>query len=223
MLPDVRARFAPLVLIAVIALAACDGSGSGNDPSSPVPTSPVSSSGSVPPVTITHSGPPQPTQPTVPADVPTTGPNLRKPGERPPVMPLEATQHTQDGAVAFAKFFIQTIDWAYATTSTTYMRHYFQPGCVTCKSIQAGIDDAAAKHRHFQGDRITVTGVRSVRPDRAHSGEVSLLLAFDVTSFQVLDASGQFVDGAPALQLKNRLWLAWLTDGWTVTYVLATP
>ena len=53
--------------------------------------------------------------PTVPADVPTTGPNLLHPGERPPVMPALATQHTPEGAVAFAKFFIQTIDWGFAT------------------------------------------------------------------------------------------------------------
>jgi hypothetical protein len=215
----VRARFAPLVLIAVIALAACDGGGSGGDPSSPAgPSSTVGSpSGSAPPVTVSHSGPPQPTRPTVPADVPTTGPNLRKPGERPPVMPLEATQHTQDGAVAFAKFFIQTIDWAYATTSTTYMRHYFQPGCVTCKSVQQGIDRAAAQHRHFVGDRISITSVTDVRTDGGQGAELSVLVAFAVNSFQVVDANGQFVNGAPASNLKNRVWLQWLRDGWTVT------
>ena len=168
-------------------------------------------------MTVSHSGPPRPAGPTVPADVPTTGPNLRKPGEKPPVMPLEATQHTQDGAVAFAKFFIQTIDWAYATTSTTYMRHYFQPGCVTCKSIQAGIDRAAAKHRHFVGDWISITSVRGVRADTDHSAELSVLVAFSVNAFQVVDASGQFVNGAPASKLKNRVWLRWLRDGWTVT------
>jgi hypothetical protein len=152
----------------------------------------------------------------VPADVPTTGPNLREPGERPPVMPLEATQHTQDGAVAFAKFFIQTIDWAYATTSTTYMRHYFQPGCVTCKSIQAGIDDAAAKHRHFQGDRFSIGAARDVAADATYGAEISLLLPVAVTTVAVIDASGQFVSGEPALHLKERVWLAWIDGAWWV-------
>ena len=61
----------------------------------------------------------------MPADVPRTGPNTRK-GEQPPVMPVAATKHTADGAKAFAEFFIKTIDWGYATTSSAYMRHYFK-------------------------------------------------------------------------------------------------
>ncbi len=97
----------------------------------------------------------------MPADVPTTGPNLVRKGERPPVMPLVATKHTPAGAVAFAKFFELTIDWGYATTSTAYMRHYYEPTCVTCKSIQLGLDRAAAKHRRFVGGRMAISSASS--------------------------------------------------------------
>jgi hypothetical protein len=225
MLPGVRARFAPLVLIAVIALAACDGGGSGGDPSSPAgPSSTVGSpSGSAPPVTVSHSGPPQPTRPTVPADVPTTGPNLRKPGERPPVMPLEATQHTQDGAVAFAKFFELTIDWGYATTSTAYMKHYFESTCVTCVSVQKGLDDAAAKGNHFLGGRMSITRATVQANDGRPGAEQSVLVVYRLASIVVLSKNGTFVTGDPALTMKDQVYLRWSSDRWVVVEMVPTP
>ncbi|MGH8961173.1 MAG: DUF6318 family protein [Jatrophihabitantaceae bacterium] len=138
-------------------------------------------------------------------------------------MPLEATQHTQPGAIAFAKFFIQTIDWAYATTSTSYMRHYFAPGCVTCKSIQAGIDQAHAKGRHFIGDRITITSVTHVESTREHGAEYRMVVAFDVTSVEVVDSHGRFVDGDRALKLQNQVSVRWAGNSWVVVYMLGTP
>jgi hypothetical protein len=215
MLPGVRARFAPLVLLVVMALAACDGSGSGGDPSSPVRTSPAGSvSGSVPPVTVSHSGPPRPAGPTVPADVPTTGPNLRKPGEKPPVMPLEATQHTQDGAVAFAKFFIQTIDWGFATTSGAYMRHYATKTCTSCAALANGMDAVRAKGNHYLGGRFSVRGAPTIDPD-ASSTHMAVQFTVDVTSFEEVDARNQFQQGDIAHTGEQfRIEVIWRDSGW---------
>ncbi|MGH8961763.1 MAG: hypothetical protein ACRDWT_11335, partial [Jatrophihabitantaceae bacterium] len=71
-----RARFIPFALIGVLvlAVAGCD-SDSGGDPTRPPVTTPVSTPGTGT-VSMSESGPPHPPSPTVPADVPTTGPNL---------------------------------------------------------------------------------------------------------------------------------------------------
>src|SRR4051794_15205328 len=145
--------------------AACTSSSSGSPASStassPAPSSvPVSSAVTSPPPSTTtksssFSGPPRPVTPTLPADVPKTGPNTR-PGEKPPVVPLEATQHTGRGAQAFAEFFIKTIDWGYATTSSAYMRHYFTKSCIGCRSTAEALDKAARAKHHFVGDRFTL-------------------------------------------------------------------
>jgi hypothetical protein len=157
-----------------------------------------------------------PATPTVPADVPTTGPNANA-GEKPPVMPIAATQHTAAGAQAFAKFFIQTIDWGYATTSTTYMRHYFDRRCVGCTSISEAIDGASARNRRFVGDRFTIRSAVNGGAGGPNSAELSTLIHFDVTSAEVVAPDGGYVAGQPALtDYRERVYETWRGNGWAV-------
>ena len=93
-----------LVAVVTLVAAACGG-GAAEHPSTSSPASvPVSSATATPAVS-----------PTSPA---TSGPNVR-PGERPPAMPAAAKQHTQEGALAFAGYFIKALDWSIATTDSS--------------------------------------------------------------------------------------------------------
>jgi hypothetical protein len=150
--------------------------------------------------------------------VPTTGPNLRSKHETPPVEPLAATKHTRAGANAFAKFFILTIDWAYATTSTTYMCHYFDPACVACRSAVAGIKKANRQGHHFVGDRFTV---RSVNGIPGHGSNPAARVQFDVESTEVVDTNDDYVDSVPALHdFQERIYVFWRQNAWTVTEMI---
>jgi hypothetical protein len=152
----------------------------------------------------------------VPADVPTTGPNLRHPGEKPPVEPVAALAHTAAGAKAFAEFFIRTIDWGYATTSSTYMRHYFQHSCVGCRSIAKALDDAKKNAHRFIGDRFTITKT-SLRTDRGAKGDLTLVVQFDVSSGEVVDARGRAVAAEPAMPgYREQVDLQWVNPSWAV-------
>jgi hypothetical protein len=137
-------------------------------------------------------------------------------GEKPPVMPLEATQHTQDGAIAFAKFFVQTIDWGFATTSGAYMRHYFQSGCVECLSHANGLDNTRRASHHYLGSRFTITSSKEAAVG-SHKAERSVIVTFDLSSLEVVDKHNTFVNGDIAHRgLRERVWLAWRSDAWTV-------
>jgi len=158
---------------------------------------------------------PTPTQPTVPADVPTTGPNLNHPGEKPPVMPLLATQHTPAGAVAFAKFFVKTIDWGFATASSSYARHYFLPACTGCRAFSDGSDRNRRLGIRDIGGRMTT---RSAKSASESSGEpAAVIVAYDITSYEDLDRNGKFItaDGAHANQ-RFELRLSWIDGSWKV-------
>jgi Family of unknown function (DUF6318) len=216
--------FAAFVLLSC---AACTSSGDGSPASSSVSSGPTATpTVSVPPPTTSapsssHVGPPKPPQPSLPADVPTTGPNTRA-GEKPPIMPLEATQHTPDGAKAFAEFFIKTIDWGYATTSSTYMRHYFQKSCIGCRSTADALDKARRQQHHFIGDRFTIRSVSET--GRATSTTIHLLATFDVQSVEVVDEHGESVDASPAVNgFRERVSASWLTDHWLVHEFAAQP
>ena len=155
-----------------------------------------------------------PATPTVPADVPTTGPNVTGPNERPPVEPLVATQHSSAGAKAFAEFFIRTIDWGYATTSSTYMRHYFQSSCKQCVVVANLLDNARRNGDHYVGGRITIKSshVLAFGP----SPTVDLLVL--VTADEVVDRNGKPKDADVAYpNLSERIFLAWAHRGWLVT------
>jgi hypothetical protein len=239
-----RGTFAPFVAVSALAavvLSGCSDStgghpvdpssavvsapaGRSSDPISPAPTAATAATavgmGSPGTGSVGTGSTPSGGVPTVPADVPTTGPNLRYKGERPPVMPVLATRHTQAGAVAFAKFFELTIDWGYATTSTAYMKHYYEPSCVTCKSIQIGLDKAASQKHHFIGGRMTITRAVSRPVGNDGAAERSALVAYALTSIEVVDRHGTFVDADPAVTLKDQIWTKWLPGaGWVVVHI----
>jgi hypothetical protein len=167
-------------------------------------------------VVISHAPPPSPSVPTVPADVPRTGPNLVTAGEQPPVMPVEATQHTQQGAVAFARFFIRTIDWGFATTSGAYMRHYFEPSCIECRSHADGLDNTRKAGEHYLGGRFQITRA-AIAPDGGSQAERSVIVAFDLTSATVLDKHNRPKSSDVAHQgVQRQIWLRWAGGSWTV-------
>jgi hypothetical protein len=131
-------------------------------------------------------------------------------------MPVLATKHTPAGAVAFAKFFELTIDWGYATTSTAYMKHYYEPSCITCKSIQLGLDNAAAKHRHFVGGRMTIMRATDHGATHTYGAQRSVLVTYQLTSTTVLGPDGSVVDGDHARMMKDEVFLRWTGSVWRV-------
>src|SRR6185436_18107587 len=111
-------------LLAVVTLiaAACGGSAAEPPSTSSLASVPVSSATATPAVS------------------PTSGPNAR-PGERPPAMPAAAKQHTQDGALAFAGYFIRALDWSIATTDPKLLIPVSAPACSACVSYVEEIRD----------------------------------------------------------------------------------
>jgi predicted DCC family thiol-disulfide oxidoreductase YuxK len=136
-------------------------------------------------------------------------------------MPAAAKLHTTAGALAFAKFFIQTIDWGYATTSSTYMRHYFQPSCELCASIARSLDITAQRGHYFIGDRFIRLTTRSLNPVKA--SDAAARVQFDVTAYEVADAHDNAITGHQAIaNYGEEVQLAWRTTQWAVITMTAT-
>lgn len=225
--------FAAYVAVVVLSVAGCTSSSDGPTPrpTTPAPITtpdspsiepsvsdsvPVKPSTTPPPVTISNPGPPHPTQPTVPPDVPTTGPNTR-PGEKPPVMPLEATQHTARGAQAFAAFFIKTIDWGYATTSSAYMRHYMSRVCAVCVGFASAIDDVEGKHQHYVGGRFRTTKTVPLDHPVAKGAEHTALVSVDVEPFRIATSDGSTISRGHGLRGQRfEVSVAWSDVHWRV-------
>jgi hypothetical protein len=178
---------------------------------------------STPPTTPATTKPTtqSPSRPTVPADVPRTGPNTRK-GEKPPVMPLAATKHTAAGAQAFAEFFIKTIDWGYAVVDGSYAAHYSSRHCVDCFVFVRGMDKARRLKHTYIGGRITVTSGMLARKPTIRSAEYTAVLTFDILAFAELTQAGRTVRADQAHSgEKFEVSVAWREHRWMVVKLAA--
>lgn len=214
-------RFARFVAIGVVALvSACSGGSAKRNLSTA--SGATGSSGSVV-SSPTVSPSPSLSVPAIPADVPRTGHNV-KPGEQPPVYPVAALAKTQAGANAFAKFFMQTLDWAYATTNPSYMKHYYGPTCGLCSGIATGIAKTAAVKQSYEGGRLTIKA-----PSAAARGSVTAPADFcssviaDLTAATVVDSSGHVINGQGALKNQSfKTCEIWKSNTWSITFFVGT-
>lgn len=197
---------------ATLGLSACTGN--------PTPIN-TSSAALTPSTTSTPTTSPTPTNP-YPADVPLTGHNLKTRDEKPPLYPTAATRDDRRGADAFAVFYMQTLDWGYATTNPSYMRHYSGPSCGLCAGIATGIRKTAQDGHYYLGGRFD--NIRS-RPEQR--GTVSAPLDYctrvtiDIPAASVVDKSGRVFNGQGALRHQPfKLCEQHTAEGWRVTYLI---
>jgi len=188
-------------LLAVVTLvaAACGGSAAELPSTSSVASGPVSSATATPAVS-----------PTSPA---TSGPNVR-PDERPPAMPAAAKQHTQEGALAFAGYFIRALDWSIATTDPSILVPISSPSCAACSSYISRLNSLRRAHGYLQGGRLKLisekiaTGSFSIRSDyvivtRTYQ-EAVLVISPRVKPSHISDAT----------QDESRVYVMWARNGW---------
>jgi hypothetical protein len=109
------------------------------------------------------------------------------------------------------------MDWGYATTSSTYMRHYYQPTCTECDGNATGIDEAAQEQHRFIGDRLTNITAGTVATQGRAGVDLAVLVTFDVTGTEEVDKSGKYFDAQPPTPgYIETLYLSWSGVSWTV-------
>jgi hypothetical protein len=166
---------------------------------------------------------PTPSARPYPADVPLTGHNV-KPGEKPPLYPAAARAKTQAGANAFAEFFMRTLDWAYATTNPSYLKHYSGPSCGLCNGLATGISKTAAEKHWYLGGRLTIhpAAATPIGPVTAPADFCSTL-NLDVTAFSTVDSTGKVFTGDGAHAGDGiKLCMKESKNGWSLTYLAGT-
>lgn len=212
MLPAMRLRRGQLLTVTiglgVAVLAACSSSGGGatDTPTLPPPTSaPTSSAPTTPSPTPSQTGPL------------TTGPNVR-PGEKPPIYKAIAKQHNNLGAMAFAQYYIQVIDWSIATTDTYLLRQISAPTCKACKRWINDLDQLAAEHGYVKGGRLTIGEVRRV--DAIKTGVKSDYIV-DVKYVQAPDViiyphAAPSTDNSKPVNTGSYVFVSWRDGAWSV-------
>lgn len=188
--------------VVTAAVSACTSSGGSGRPGTTVPMSTYQFP--------TYSTRPAPTTP--PAS---TGPNVH-PGEKPPTLPAAAKHNTRGAALQFAQYWMQTLDWGYATTDSSLAKAAFSPSCTDCARFMKEFDDVRARGQHYRGGRLSFKE-SAIQPNDHHNGSTYVI---DVTvrqaALQVVGSTGHVVDSGPAVSRDiSRIWIKW-TGRWSV-------
>jgi hypothetical protein len=158
------------------------------------------------------TGSPAPSTPSVA----TTGPNVR-PGEKPPTLPVAASGDTVLGATEFARFWMQALDWGYATTDSTLARELYSPTCSECARFVGIIDAAKAAGDHFQGGRISLSEWITTENDGRQGATQAVDVTYSQQAVKRLDRTGRTNGSSPAIHnLVRRFWIKPQPNGLTI-------
>jgi hypothetical protein len=158
------------------------------------------------------TGSPAPSTPSVA----TTGANVR-PGEKPPTLPGGAKANSARAALLFAAYWIEALDWGYATTDATLAKSLYAPECTDCARLMHNYDDTRAQGQHFRGGRLNVVETNVVTDDTRHPGTQPVDVTIHADALQTLDAAGHLVITAAAIPKTTfRVWLKWASAGWVL-------
>ena len=202
-----RIGLAALLVVVTLVAAACNGGAAKSSPTSSATSVPVSS-----PTAKPSSSPAGPA---------TTGPNVR-PGERPPIMPSAAKQHTQEGALAFAGYFIRALDWSIATTDPRPLVPISDPTCVACSNYVKEIREVRAQGGYIRGGRISLSAAE-INQSVSKTGVEYIITINTVQQPDSIIGRSR----SPSSQetsterLKSNLLLAWRRGSWTASGVEA--
>lgn len=153
--------------------------------------------------TSTSSSPAQVTSsavstPTPSPSIATTGPNVR-PGEKPPVLPALAKTNTRAGAITFAVYWVQALDWGCATTDSTLARSLYSPVCTDCARFMKNFDDTRRAGEHFVGGRLRLISSTIAANDGRHDAQDAVDVTASAGALRTLDNKGGMVSSASAI------------------------
>ena len=145
------------------------------------------------------------------------GPGVKS-GENPPASDA-MHQHNVQAAEDFAAYFYRAVDWSIATMDTYLINQVSDVNCAECQDYTKAIDDLARAGGHYDGGRISVTGLSVVMASSS-----SPTIEIDVTVSQTPANAirpGQLPSPVAfgTSRTASRVYVAWIGEQWRVTKI----
>jgi Family of unknown function (DUF6318) len=145
-----------------------------------------------------------------------TGPGVR-PGETPPLPNSLALEHSEAGALQFAAYYVQTLDWSFATTDSYLLKRVSATSCKACARYEKSLDDLRSSGGYVSGGRFRMTTALLVPNSSRIASEyvVQVVLVQQPVTIHRLSASPSAVT-ARAQTTTSRVYVSWIGTGWRV-------
>jgi hypothetical protein len=129
-------------------------------------------------------------------------------------IPAAARAHTEEGAKAFAKFYVEKVSESGYTADSSDLRAISEPTCKGCGVFIELADELKADGHHVDRESIVLRGLM-IRPDSTEDRMVIDCLVEDLPS-RIVDSNGKTVSEEPGDKLTLRNTLVWKDAGWVV-------
>ncbi|WP_420819123.1 DUF6318 family protein [Nocardioides iriomotensis] len=115
--------------------------------------------------------------PPKPAPLPTESPSpTGSSSEAPPSLPADAGGSSTRAAKAFARHFVDLVNYASATGDVEAINAVASDSCRVCRGMADGIQDVYSKGGHLEGDGWRVLGTKVLSGGRENERAISLTL-----------------------------------------------
>ncbi|MBX7445753.1 MULTISPECIES: DUF6318 family protein [unclassified Arthrobacter] len=200
----VRSTAGAVLVAGALVLAGC----AGGAPADPGATSQAATEAATPSASATPT--PTPSAAYKPADA--SGPAQNVPV---PVLPEVAKTETKEGAEAFTKYWYETLSYAYETGNSRKLENVSGPGCVFCKGLKDGIDEAWSEGRWISGGTIQTPAITATVESGAQAhAEVQVIQA----TIEIRRPDGSLLqEPTPATNTGSRAGLTFGPTGWVMT------
>jgi hypothetical protein len=88
----------------------------------------------------------------------------------PPAMPAAAKANTKAGAIAFVRYYVETLDFAVSTGDVSSLRAAADSGCASCADVEKGLEGIYNSGATISGGLWTIDHVVDARPNEAIKG-----------------------------------------------------
>lgn len=134
-------------------------------------------------------------------------------------MPPLAKQHTPQGAIAFAGYYVHALDWSFATTDSYLLHGLSTSECTICTSHITAIERAAQANEHIQGGRAVLLEAGIVAGSSNVNSEEMVRVKARQDSGRVLKANGEAADKISGGTDSTIYYLRWSNGGWKIVAI----
>lgn len=178
---------------AMFAVAGCNGGG--DDPTaSATPTATTSSTSSASPSASTSLTP----SPSASMEV-----------------PVAARANTDDGAIAFVRFYFEQVNLAYTKPDTSLLPGLATKACTSCTGLQDGVAEIAAKEQRMKSDLVAPISAATIATE-APRGQTWVRFKLTQLTVPVIDKSGKELEGQKASSVGKIVSVIREGDQWRV-------
>lgn len=129
-------------------------------------------------------------------------------------MPAGAQAFTREGAEAFARYWFDVLNQAYAEVDPSGIQRISDPACGTCKNFLNSVETAVHEGKTYQGGEFQV--VQAAAAPLEDKG-AAVLVTLDVPELKVFDRSGALINRvAAARRAAFDIELIRASDKWMV-------